>query len=239
MPVDKKYIETSNRSASKTKFAVLRTDRSILLIAVFVLALINIYTVVKANNAVEASRNSREVVWVKMFPDGKSEIEDFRPEDEQPVFVRTVNASLTRYVHARFKLHPETIRRDYAEAGVFMSQPLFSRFTDRTAFNAVEKANTIAANPNTESRKDVSNVRLDHYDQIEGDFSGQKKPVVRTTITWDETAYSSAGRANNDAQARMMRITWTLLSRDEVSQKSTGWLNINPLGIVILSQEEL
>ncbi|EPJ2719683.1 VirB8/TrbF family protein, partial [Escherichia coli] len=37
----------------------------------------------------------------------------------------------------------------------------------------------------------------------------------------------------------MIRITWTLLSRDQVSEKSVGWLKINPLGIVILSQEEL
>lgn len=40
----------------------------------------------------------------------------------------------------------------------------------------------------------MSNVRLDHYDQIEGDFSGQKKPVIRTTITWDETTYNSEGK---------------------------------------------
>ncbi|HIA9606243.1 TPA: VirB8/TrbF family protein, partial [Escherichia coli] len=47
MPLDKKDVDKSNRVASKTKFAVLRSDRSILLAAVFGLALINIYSVVK------------------------------------------------------------------------------------------------------------------------------------------------------------------------------------------------
>ncbi|HCI5796739.1 TPA: hypothetical protein NPN44_005335, partial [Klebsiella pneumoniae] len=109
MPLDKKDVDKSNRVASKTKFAVLRSDRSILLAAVFGLALINIYSVVKANNAVEASKRTHEVVWVKMYPDGTTAIDEFKPEDEQPVYVRTVNSGLSKYVESRFQVHAETI----------------------------------------------------------------------------------------------------------------------------------
>ncbi|PKB89373.1 hypothetical protein A8A01_14720 [Ewingella americana] len=239
MPLDKKDVDTSNRVASKTKFAVLRTDRSILLAAVFGLALINIYAVVKSNNAVEASKRTHEVVWVKMFQDGTTAIDEFKPENEQPVFVRTINAGLSKYIESRFQTHPETIKRDYAEAGVFLGDSLFNLFTDKSAFNAAEKATLISSKPESQPRTDISNVRLDHYDQIEGDFSGTKKPVVRTTITWDETTFNSEGKSDGKKTPHMIRITWTLLSRDEVSKKSVGWLRINPLGIVILSQEEL
>ncbi|ENM0994923.1 hypothetical protein AB6R20_005364, partial [Klebsiella pneumoniae] len=107
MPLDKKDVDKSNRVASKTKFAVLRSDRSILLAAVFGLALINIYSVVKANNAVEASKRTHEVVWVKMYPDGTTAIDEFKPEDEQPVYVRTVNSGLSKYVESRFQVHAE------------------------------------------------------------------------------------------------------------------------------------
>lgn len=239
MPLDKKDVDKSNRVASKTKFAVLRTDRSILLAAVFGLALINVYTVTKANSAVEASKRTHEVVWVKMFQDGTTVIDEFKPEDEQPVFVRTVNAGLSKYIESRFQTHAESIKRDYAEAGVFLGEQLFNLFTEKSAFNAAEKAALISSKPESQPRVDVSNIRMDHYDQIEGDFSGTKKPVVRTTVTWDETTYNSEGKTGGKKSPHMLRITWTLLSRDEVSKKSVGWLKINPLGIVILSQEEL
>ncbi|ERK05599.1 hypothetical protein L580_3309 [Serratia fonticola AU-P3(3)] len=239
MPLDKKDVERSNRVASKTKFAVLRTDRSILLIALFVLALINVYTVIRANNAVESSKRTHEVVWVKMYPDGTTAIDEFKPENEQPVFVRTVNAGLAKYVAARFQVHPETIKRDYAEAGVFLGDTLFTQFTDKSGFDAADRAAKVVANATAEPRISVSNVQLDHYDQIEGDFSGRAKPVIRTTITWDETTHNGEGQNSNVPARRMIRITWTLLSRDEVSEKSVGWLRINPLGIAILSQEEL
>jgi len=239
MPVDKKEVEAGNRVASKTKFAILRTDRSILLAAVFGMALINIYTVIKANNAVEDSKRTHEVVWVKMYQDGTSAIDEFTPDNEQPVFVRAVNAGLSKYVESRFQVHAETIKRDYAEAGVFLGEQLFSSFTEKSGFNAAEKATAIAANPQAQPRKDISNIRLDHYDQITGDFSGTEKPVVRTTITWDETTYNSEGKQEGVPKPHMIRITWTLLSRDDVSKKSVGWLRINPIGIDILTQEEL
>lgn len=239
MLLDKKEVDKGNRAVSKTRLAVLRTDRSILLVAVFALALINLYAVFLAASAVNASMRTHEVVWVKMFRDGSSAIDAFTPDDEQPVYVRAVNAGLARYITARFQTHPETIKRDYAEAGVFLGDALFTQFTDKSAFDAAGKAMAIAAKPDEQPRTDITDIRTDHYDQIDGDFSGTRKPVIRTTLMWNEIMLNRAGKISGEKTPHVLRITWTLLSRDEVSQKSVDWLRINPLGIVILTQEEL
>ncbi|TDN48070.1 hypothetical protein [Scandinavium goeteborgense] len=237
MPIDHKEVDKSNREASKTKNAVLRTDRSILLVVVFIMVAVNIFMVYRAQQAVDDSRNSREVVWIKLLPDGTSVISDFKPENEQPVFLRTVNSGLSNFITSRYQVHAETIKKDYAEAGVFMGDSLFTAFTDIHGFNATGKANTISAEPNKSERVDISNIKTDHYDQIDGDFSGTKKPVIRTTLAWDETNPSKSGDAV--PVHKMIRITWSLLSRKEISQKSNEWLRLNPLGIVILSSQQL
>ncbi|EIX9714755.1 hypothetical protein VRR38_004723 [Salmonella enterica] len=238
MPIDKKEVENKNRTASKTKFAVLRTDRSILLVGLFLLGILNLWAVYRSGEAVESAKNTREVVWVKLLADGRSEVTSFKPEDEQPVFIRTVNSGLAHYIESRYQVHPETVKRDYAEAGVFMGGDLFADFTSKEGFNAAQKAADIAAKPGNITRKDISDVQFDHYDQIDGDFSGTKKPVIRTTITWKETEYRADG-APKPSVSRMQRITWTLLDRKEISQKSDGWLRLNPLGIEILTKNEM
>lgn len=240
MPIDHKEVNKSNRSGDKNKFAVLKTDRAWLTAVVIGLSLLSLYNTHRATEAVESAKNSREVVWVKMWADGKTSVSEFVPEEEQPIVLRTINSALSRFIETRYQIHPETIKQDYAEAGVFMGDSLFTEFTDQNGYYAAQKASDIANNPAGQARVNVSNVRLDHYDQIEGDFSGEKKPIVRTTITWDESSVTAGTQLSRDnTKTRMMRVTWTLLDRSEISKKSTAWLKLNPAGIVILSKQEL
>lgn len=238
MPVDKSNIEQKNRVADKTKYAVLRTERTYLFIGLAFMALVNVWCVYRSGEAVESAKNTREVVWVKLMADGSREVTDFKPKDQQPVFIRSINADLDHYIKSRYQVHAETISRDYAEAGVFLGQKLFKEFTDKDGFYAIQVAADIAAKPDSKPRKDISDVRFDHYDLIDGDFSGEKKPVVRTTITWKEEEYKADG-TKKPAVPRMQRITWTLLDRKEISKKSIPWLRLNPLGIEILTKDEI
>ena len=240
MPMDKKEVIKNNRSIRRSRLAILRTDRTWLMAGVAGMLILSLYNTHQANQAVESSKNSHEVVWVKMWADGSTTVQPFNPEDEQPIYIRAINAGLNAFITSRFQVHPETVKQDYAEAGVFMGDALFTEFTDQNAFNAAQKASDIAGNPDKQDRVDISNIKLDHYDQISGDFSGEKKPIIRTTITWDETKYRPGGQlSKNDTTTRMMRITWTVMDRKAISEKSTSWLNINPLGLVILSKQEL
>lgn len=238
MPVDKTKIDKKNRSADKTIFAVLKTERTYLFVGLAFMALINIWTVYRSGEAVESAKNTREVVWVKLMPDGSSEVTDFKPKEEQPVYIRAVNSGLDHYIKSRYQVHAETIKRDYAEAGVYLGDKLFADFTSKAGFYAIQVASDIADKPDSKARKDISDVRFDHYDQIEGDFSGTKKPVIRTTITWNEEEYKADG-TKKPPIPRMQRITWTLLDRDEISKKSDAWLRLNPLGIEILTKDEI
>ena len=240
MPMDKREVLKSNRSIRRSRLAILRTDRAWLMVAVGVMLILSLYNTYRANKAVEESKNSHEVVWIKMWADGSTSIQPFNPEDEQPIYIRAINSGLSSFIVSRYQVHPETVKQDYAEAGVFMGDALFTEFTDQNGFNATQKATDISSNPEKQPRTDVSNIKLDHYDQISGDFSGEEKPIVRTTITWDEKKYNPGGElSKKSTTTHMMRITWTVLDRKSVSEKSTGWLNINPLGIVILSKQEL
>ena len=62
--------------------------------------------------------------------------------------------------------------------------------------------------------------------------------MIRTTITWNEEEYKADGTKKPPVQ-KMQRITWTLLDRSEISKKSDGWLRLNPLGIEILTKDEI
>lgn len=238
MPVDKSEVEKKNRSADKTKFAILKTERSYLAAGLVFMVLVNSWSVYRSGEAVENARNSREVVWVKLMADGSSEVSGFKPKDEQPVYMRAVNSSFDHYIKSRYQVHAETIKQDYAEAGVFLGDKLFADFTGKNGFYAIQVASDIADKPDSKPRKDISDVRFDHYDQIEGDFSGNKKPVIRTTITWNEEEYKADG-TKKPPVPRMQRVTWTLLDRKEISKKSDPWLRLNPLGIEILTKDEI
>lgn len=240
MPIDEKDVNKENRAIQKNKMAILRTDRTWLFLLVIIMLVLSVYNTVQSRKAVEDSKNSREVVWVKMWEDGKSEISDFKPDDEQPIIASTINSGLTNYIISRYQIHPETIATDYAEAGVFLGDSLYAEFTDQNGFNAAQKASQISADPSNQARVNVDNIKIDHYDKINGDFSGKEKPIMRTTLSWDEkTVGATSSIAKNNTKTRMIRITWTLLDRSDVSKKTNGWLRINPAGIVILSSQEI
>lgn len=234
---DKKEIDKQNRNRKKSKIATLIHDRTILLIMCGLLMLTCIWCVYYSANAARQARKTHEIVWVKLSPDGKYSISSFSPSNEQPLFKTTVNSLLTHFIEARYQLHSETIKHDYAEATTFMSESLYTNFISPQGFDAPNVAANIMAKPNSYDRIDIENISLDHYDQIDGSFSGKKKPVIRTSISFVEKHYRAGGTI--DEQKRNLRITWTLLSRDSLSQKTQGWLNVNPLGITILSQHDL
>lgn len=240
MPLDKNEVRKSNRKIRKSKMAVLRTDRTWLLIGMFIVVLLSFYNTYTAKQAVESSINSREIVWVKMWADGQATVSPFNPEDEQPIYEQAVNSFLDKFYKSRYQVHPETVSRDYAEAGVFMGDDLYTNFNDPKGFDASKKAAEIEAKGNDQDRVSVDNVRFDHYDTIPGNFSGKKKEIIRTTVTWDETTTRPGAKlSEKNTKTRMQRITWTVLDRKEMSKKSTPWIKVNPLGIEILTKDEL
>jgi len=235
MLFDKKDVDKVNRTAFKDRVGELKKDRNIFFWVAVILAVSTVYQSCAMRDAVEASKRTSEVVWVKLSPDGSYNVSQFTPDNEQPVYVPTVNALLSKYMQKRYGQHRETIERDYAEASVFMSPALSGQFADKKGFNVAQKVVDIQADKNAK-RTDIEIKDIDHYDAIDGNFDGDVKPVIRTLMTYQEITRDSQGKELSSVQ-KMMRLHWTLLSRSELSGQNLDWMNINPLGIQIIQEQ--
>jgi len=235
MLLDKKEVDKVNRTSFKDRVGELKKDRNIFFWVAVILAVTTVYQSCSMREAVEASKRTSEVVWVKLLPDGSYKVSQFTPDNEQPIYTPTVNSLLSKYMQKRYGQHKETIERDYAEASVFMSPSLSGQFADKKGFDVAQKVVDIQADANAK-RTDIEIKDIDHYDAIEGQFDDGKKPVIRTLITYKEITRDSQGKELSSVQ-KMMRLHWTLLPRSELSKQNLDWMNINPLGIQIIDEQ--
>lgn len=235
MLLDKKEVDKINRTAFKDRVGELKKDRNLFFWVAIILAVSTVYQSCAMRDAVDASKRTSEVVWVKLSPDGTYSVSQFTPDDEQPVYTPTVNSLLSKYMQKRYGQHRETLDRDYAEASVFMSPALSGVFADKQGFNVAQKVVDIQADKNAR-RIDIEIRDIDHYDAIEGKFEDGNKPVIRSLVTYQEITRDAQGKLVSSVQ-KMMRLHWTLLPRRELSRQSLDWMNIDPLGIQIIDEQ--
>ncbi|WP_243853557.1 VirB8/TrbF family protein [Providencia rettgeri] len=231
----KKEVDNINKRTLKDRVGEIKKDRNIFLFVGLALMVTTIYQSCSISTVVENTKRTREIVYVKLQPNGSYSVSEALPEDEQAVSTPVINSLLSKYVDKRFGVHKETVERDYAEASVFMSSNLVTVFMDEKGFNAREKIKSILS-----GKSDTINIKVlsfDHYDVIEGKFDNQTKPVVRSTIEYQETTVSNDGKIKA-IQKKRLRTQWSLLERAELSKQSLDWLNINPVGLVILDETE-
>lgn len=234
--LSKKEVDKVNKSSIKDRVGEIKKDRNIFFAAVIVLMVVILYQSYSISGVVENTRRTREVIYIKVQPNGSYSVSEFLPESEQPVSTTMINALLNKYISARFGIHKETIERDYAEAAVFMSPKLATLFLDEKGFNARQKIKDVLSDKNQDDI-DVRMTNYDHYDVIDGQFDNKKKPIIRSSIVFEETVVSPDGKIKEKTKKRL-RLQWTLLDRAEVSKQSLDWLNVNPIGLVILDEQE-
>ncbi|MGN9404653.1 hypothetical protein ACTMQQ_28410 [Pseudomonas syringae pv. aptata] len=189
--------------------------------------------------AFDKAQTTKEVVYVKLFPDGNWHVGEFKPEDEQIYFRSTIDRSLESYAKNRYGQLPETVKRNYAEAAVFMSDAMMADFvsTQPGGFNASQRAVDIANNKNSD-RVEVTWRFADHYDRIPAIFNKKSGEVIRSNVYLTVVTKTSNGLVKqNGVEKKILRVQWRLLPKEQLAEKKQDWLRVNPLGLEIIESD--
>ncbi|MCA9470002.1 MAG: hypothetical protein KC643_31775 [Nitrospira sp.] len=184
----------------------------------------------------------REVLWVKMYPDGTYDMEEHDNLQSTEFLQSTVNSLLKRWVTARFSKNPQTVVADYTFANYFLSPSLTQEFVSETGFHAAQQAATIEQCP--DCPVETYTVRmLDHYDQDKGKFANVEGTFYRTNLFTTASTVTVQGRQERE-QARIVRVQWRLMLPEEVhaivnTRDGQRWLDHNPIGLEILAYSDM
>ncbi len=190
----------------------------------------------------ERANIHREVLWVKMYPDGTYDMEEHDNLQSTEFLQSTVNSLLKRWVAARFSTHPTTVVSDYTFANYFLSPALTHEFVSEGEFHAAEQAAKIEQCP--DCAVVTYEVRmLDHYDQGTGKFANVEGTFYRTNLFTTATKKNVQGRVKQERK-RIVRVKWRLMIPEEVhllvnSRDGQRWLDHNPIGLEILEYSDI
>jgi hypothetical protein len=206
--------------------ALLRSERNRLYILCVVLALSVSLALAFCFFAFQKAQNNKELIYVKLAPNGAWSVVDYQPDDSQLYFKTTIDALLTRFAISRYGLTPATIADDWAEAKVLMAPAMAAHFVSPNGFNAIEKAASLAK---SRDRVTLHIRNIEHYDQVTAtDLSGQTHTQIRSNV------YFSRERAGSQTtESLVLSLQWQLMDKVSLSEQSMSFLRLNPIGIQI------
>ena len=229
---DADTLPDSEPLSIKTVEAILTADRNRWFIATFILAGCILGMIMLIWHETNIAANNREVMYIKMYPNGSWENIHYQSTDPQLYFKTTVDSVLANYVEERFSVNPATIAQNYGEAQLFLSPSLAAQFVGKEGFNAAAKAADATSSPD-----DVTQVTWqwnDHYDNYNGNFDGKTVNVQRTNIYFTET-HTVSGTLHKVPM--MLTVNWALMPKNQLQKQSKTFLHYNPIGLQILSQK--
>lgn len=217
----------------KTIEALIKTERNRLFILTLSLVLVVFLALAFCWHAYNTSTHNKELMYIKLYPNGSWENVTYHAQDTQLYFKTTVDSLLATYVTERYQIDPVTIGQNYGEALLFMSPALAQTFISPQGFNASQKAANTETIPNKTTT--VTWQWNDHYDGYNGQLNGQTVQVERTNIYF--TKQMTQAGVVSLPQPMMLTVSWTLLPKTTLAKKSSTFLKVNPIGLQILSQK--
>lgn len=218
------------------KTAQIRVDRNwwrmfcVLLVA----ALIVLIFILKGANE---RAGTRDVVWVKMYPNGTWDVATTDAFGQRDYFQTSVDGLLAEFAKLRYAVIPETVRSDYGKTLLFLSHDLAAEFTAVAGYDAANKAAQFSSSPST-PRVSIKVGVINHYDRITGKLrSGSTTPVYRTNIYIKRTTKSAEGVPRGEPENLTLSLRWTVLSEEEIEKKDEQFLRANPIGLTILEYD--
>ena len=228
-----KDTNSPHQMIEPTIIAIVKADRSRWFILSLSLVISVIIAISFAWNYANLANNNKEIIYVKLYPDGSWENVEYNSQDKQLYFKTTVDSILAKYVENRYGLNPITVTRDFGEASLIMDSKLQHEFLSQDGFNAAQKANDVKNEP-------LHNIDIDwefndHYDQIEGFSNGLNTDVVRTNIYFTRTEKTKNG--DKEPEKLMLRIQWLLMPKSTLEKQNKEFIKVNPIGLKIISEK--
>jgi len=178
--------------------------------------------------------NNVRIAWVKLSPDGASQVQYFDDGGAgNRFFQATVNASLINYVEHRYRQRKETISADYGYALNFMGEPVRGQFL--TDFNAPKLAAAIESCPSCD-QTDIAVRAMDHDTMVTPDGHNAETTVYETTAYITETLLTTGG--SRVPKNKIVKLVWSLRPVKDLTAK-IDMLKVNPLGLQIIGEREL
>jgi hypothetical protein len=222
-------------------------DRNKWFLIAVLLALTQFGHLLYENRLTDRLENNVRVVWIKLYPNGTSDV-SFQEESTGPEFFQaTVDYFLRDYVTRRFSKVPHSIKSDYGFAALMMAPPLRNQFVDPTQGNAPG----VAAKVETCGRCDVTKFLIrdvDHFDFDKTTFAGGVKgSLYRTNVFVTERIEDADGKVKPERRL-IVSLQWRVktknealaaLQRDDSGNLDLTPLKLNPASIEILEEKLL
>lgn len=227
-------VMRSDEKEKRDEKPTLRTERNRLFVIVLSLAFVMTLNVFLLFYAFEKAGNNKEIVYVKLEPNGGWSVVNYQPQDEQLFFKTTIDALLQRFAISRFAINPPTLKSDWGEASIFMSSELSQDFLNPRGFDALGKIEKLIKSGN---RSEIDIERgVEHYDEVIFERSETDKTrVIRSNVYLTRTLVK--GGRKLPPEKLVLSVQWQLRDKKSLSDAPLDELRLNPIGLTILSYQ--
>lgn len=213
---------------------IVAVDRNKWFVVALILSLIIILMFFYITSLVGKATANTQVIWVKMFSDGHSEVETSAPSDIQQFYRANIDKNIADYVSYRWNQRPTTIREDYGRALLFMGRELGGSFTNPQGFYAADKAAKISSAIDSDSITYHVDL-IDHYDKKATYTAATKTKgeLYRTNIYVTKSVNGAHGENKAKPESFILQLDWRLATKDELKDKNKDYFLVNSVGLVI------
>lgn len=231
LPEDEQQKLSAKRSQRELARALV--SRNIAWLVSGGLGLVAFAAVLGWRDADERFANNVKVAWVKLEPNGPSQVEiDPSSGDQNRWYESGINASLINYVEHRFRKRRQTISVDYGYSLLFLGAAERNNFLE--VFNAAKAAAAFEQCGNCEEN-DIEVRAVDHDQMISPARAKDRTSVVESTVYMTVRPLGSGSKSGQ--RYRFVKLLWQLKPVSEIN-KDLNALKANPLGIEILEQHD-
>ena len=228
--MDDSVSKANKKSRMARTVAYLRTDRNKWFYIAILLVVQSIYANIGWKEAERRYAEDVRLVYVKLSPNGTSQVEFQDKEKPDEFFINTVESKLIEYTERRFSKRKETITPDYGFATLFQEPEL------QTDFLINKKAADVAAKlveckdcPSVTAKvREIQNVDKDP-------MPSSRTRQQYSTLVFTVFVNKDRNGVIESCQNKIITYLWTFRPKKQVIKRNDE-LKYNPLGQGIIRE---